>query len=116
MIIAGLVSVVVGAVVAIVLAATAGGGPYWSDGFQLIVYMVAAVMVASVLGLIFGVPRAREDSGAPTTERFLANSNLEQISDWLTKVLVGAGLVQLGALAGGLSAARGVSRCRTADP
>ena len=26
------------------------------------------------------------------------NTNLEQISDWLTKVLVGAGLTQLGAI------------------
>ena len=104
MLIAGLAAVVLGAVVSVALAASASGGPRWSDGLQLIVYMLGAIMVASVLGLIFGVPRAREDSGAPTTERYSANSNLEQISDWLTKVLVGAGLVQLGALTGGLSA------------
>lgn len=40
------------------------------------------------IGFIFGVPRTH--SGDTTT-----NTNLEQISDWLTKVLVGVGLTQL---------------------
>jgi hypothetical protein len=31
-------------------------------------------------------------------QRYAGNSNLEQISDWLTKILLGAELVQLGAL------------------
>ena len=44
---------------------------------------------------------------AAARERRLAiayrpNTNLEQISDWLTKLLVGAGLVQLGAIKTGL--------------
>jgi CheY-like chemotaxis protein len=56
------------------------------------------------------VPRAKVDqvqtvgdNGEGTEKRavrFEANSNLEQISDWLTKILVGAGLVQLAALPG----------------
>ena len=46
-----------------------------------------------------GLDAANSKSGSYTS-----NSNLEQISDWLTKVLVGAGLVQLAALPGGLRA------------
>jgi hypothetical protein len=40
------------------------------------------------IGFLFGVPRT--NSSDKTT-----NTNLEQISDWLTKVLVGVGLTQL---------------------
>ena len=40
------------------------------------------------VGFLFGVPRT-----AATDTR--SNTNLEQISDWLTKVLVGVGLTQL---------------------
>jgi hypothetical protein len=40
------------------------------------------------IGFLFGVPRTASDD--KTT-----NTNLEQISDWLTKVLVGVGLTQL---------------------
>ena len=40
------------------------------------------------IGFLFGVPRA---SATDKT----TNTNLEQISDWLTKVLVGVGLTQL---------------------
>jgi hypothetical protein len=32
----------------------------------------------------------------------LANSNLEQVSDWLTKIIVGVSLIQLGPIAGAL--------------
>jgi CheY-like chemotaxis protein len=60
--------------------------------------MVAAASVAAILGLIFGVPRARSEFSAQATERYSSNSNLEQISDWLTKLLVGAGLVELKSL------------------
>lgn len=36
-------------------------------------------------------------------QKFRPNNNLEQISDWLTKLLIGAGLVQLGAVGRGLN-------------
>ena len=68
---------------------------YWSDGVRWSLYMLATAVVAVILGLIFGVPRARTEFSAESTERYASNSNLEQISDWLTKLLVGAGLVEL---------------------
>lgn len=72
----------------------------WSDGFRWVVYMLAAASVSVIFGLIFGVPRARADFSAEASERYASNSNLEQISDWLTKLLVGAGLVELKSLPG----------------
>jgi hypothetical protein len=61
----------------------------------------AAFVVGALLGFLFGIPRALV--GADETEGRNAalrpNTNLEQVSDWLTKILIGAGLVQLGALA-----------------
>ncbi|HET8889374.1 MAG TPA: hypothetical protein VFQ41_10760 [Candidatus Angelobacter sp.] len=50
--------------------------------------------VGMATGFIFAIPRA---SG-----RYV-NSNLELISDWLTKILVGVGLTQLREIPGGLA-------------
>ena len=67
--------------------------------------------LGSLLGFIFAIPRALQaqrstdqaNQGAKTEPTGLSrpvleyqvNTNLEQISDWLTKILVGVGLVQL---------------------
>lgn len=52
----------------------------------------AAVMVGILVGFLFGIPRtSSEIAGQPGG----VNTNLEQISDWLTKILVGVGLTQL---------------------
>lgn len=96
-------AIAIGSALAIVLCLTdpAAG---WSDGARWVVYMLAAGSVAGVAGLIFGLPRSRPDFSPEDSERYLANSNLEQISDWLTKLLVGAGLVELKSLPGHLAA------------
>lgn len=58
-----------------------------------------AFSIGSLLGLLFGIPRIAQvqSEGANVSDsKFLAaNNNLIQISDWLTKILVGAGLTQL---------------------
>src|SRR5271166_176498 len=77
-----------------------GSGAPWSEGLRWFLYMIATAVIAVILGLVFGVPRARSEFIAGATERYAANSNLEQISDWLTKLLVGAGLVQLTSVPG----------------
>ncbi|MEQ1727133.1 MAG: hypothetical protein ABL982_02030 [Vicinamibacterales bacterium] len=63
------------------------------------------------MGFVFAIPRSRQQGTAPlpallvaaeappgtTPQRlsdYAANTNLEQISDWLTKILVGIGLVE----------------------
>jgi hypothetical protein len=70
----------------------------------------ASFTVGALFGFLFGIPRsvqphapkeAGQEMGEPVAEaaanaqRFAPNTNLEQISDWLTKILVGVGLVQL---------------------
>jgi hypothetical protein len=74
----------------------------------------AATIVGALVGFVFGIPRALQgtDGGAaaPVTgqgsgggaqgaksreQAYRANTSLEQISDWLTKILVGVGLTQL---------------------
>ncbi len=52
----------------------------------------AAWLAGTVLGFLFGVPRVRaaepvSDADIPQTS-VVPNTNLEQISDWLTKIIV----------------------------
>jgi hypothetical protein len=61
----------------------------------------AAAFTGALFGFIFGVPRVRSSDQPPDEKsspggstRIGANTNLEQISDWLTKILVGVGLTQ----------------------
>ncbi|NUT49611.1 MAG: hypothetical protein HOV94_20225 [Saccharothrix sp.] len=60
----------------------------------------AAMACGALIGFMFGIPRILEDRSqrgdVPTVLR--PNTNLEQISDWLTKILVGVGLVQFSAI------------------
>jgi hypothetical protein len=64
----------------------------------------ASALVGGLLGFLFGIPRTLQNE--PNTERsmtsYRANTNLEQISDWLTKILVGVGLTQLSIIPGKL--------------
>ncbi|GGV32440.1 hypothetical protein GCM10010495_56470 [Kitasatospora herbaricolor] len=63
----------------------------------------AAAVLGGALGFLFGVPRMRSGeqpgpAGGPVRDSYVPNTNLEQVSDWLTKVLLGVGLTQLGSL------------------
>jgi MFS family permease len=57
--------------------------------------------VGFVVGFLFGIPRVLQSEGNRKTAaegggyEQRVNTNLEQISDWLTKIIVGLGLVQL---------------------
>lgn len=72
----------------------------------------ACLGVGSLLGFVFAIPRSisgRDGSadgvGETRYSRLAVNTNMEQISDWLTKLLVGVGLVELKELPQGLGAA-----------
>jgi hypothetical protein len=71
-----------------------------------------ASSVGALIGFLFGIPRtlsvptdapagAEVPDGSSAAERrpspvqYRVNTNLEQISDWLTKILVGVGLAEL---------------------
>lgn len=83
----------------------------------------AFISIGGLLGFIFGIPRVVRfvppapgpESSSKTSSssgeaavrfqddrRLSTNTNLEDISDWLTKILVGAGLAQLAVLPGQL--------------
>jgi hypothetical protein len=77
---------------------------------------LAATAAGSVAGFLFGLPRYSPVLAVPVSEAespaqssltaaaqaraaagiYTPSNNLEQVSDWLTKLLLGAGLVQLG--------------------
>jgi hypothetical protein len=63
----------------------------------------AAIIGGGLVGFIFGIPRSASNAHREPGEGYRDNSNLEQISDWLTKILVGVGLVQLGHATNGIS-------------
>ena len=74
-------------------------GQFWPNGALVasvvgagIGVAVASLAVAGLLGLIFGVPRVHEPAASATQGHYLPNTNLEELSDWLAKVLVGVGL------------------------
>jgi hypothetical protein len=51
-----------------------------------------------LVGFIFGVPRwvpVKSTAAAATRKQYTPNTNIEKLSDWLTKILVGVGLVEL---------------------
>ena len=64
----------------------------------------ASTVTGSAVGFLFGVPRKGEngrDQAEESTDRpelYRPNTNLEQISDWLTKIIVGVGLTQIPAV------------------
>lgn len=60
---------------------------------------IAATMVGGFFGFLFALPRTLERPNA--TGLLATNSNLDQVSDWLTKAIVGVSLIQLGHIAGG---------------
>jgi len=64
----------------------------------------ASGVLGVVIGFLFGLPRtgAPEKGSEEGKAPYRANTNLKQISDWLTMILVGVGLVQLGTLRGSL--------------
>jgi hypothetical protein len=69
-------------------------------------FAVASLAAGAIFGFLFGVPRTRTSDGSTPTggqssSLIQANTNLEQISDWLTKIIVGVTLVQLGTIRSG---------------
>ena len=104
----------------VIIAATACIAIYaaslWSDKTLYVSALLFSLLLAStisggLLGFIFGIPRflRQGDTSARTStdgqgslqsksdnayRSFAGNTNLEEISDWLTKIIVGIGLVQ----------------------
>jgi hypothetical protein len=72
-------------------------------------YSGAALLVGCFIGFLFGIPRTLQQnidnqresqptSAHPYSVAYRPNTNLEQISDWLTKILVGVSLTQISSI------------------
>lgn len=80
----------------------------------------ASLLVGGLIGFLFGIPRKLQEQpdlkekekeaegreGTAQRSLYGGNTNLEQISDWLTKILVGVGLTQITAIGTAISDAR----------
>lgn len=59
----------------------------------------ASICVGCLFGFLFGLPRTSispgKDSSGGNPVSYTPSTNLEQISDWLTKILIGVGLVEI---------------------
>jgi hypothetical protein len=98
------ITAVVGGLIATIVYAVAGPGTNWTTLSAAVMIAVASLGSGGLLGILFGVPRTGVGTDRPQQVAGLAipsigaNTNLEQISDWLTKILVGVGLTQFAAI------------------
>jgi hypothetical protein len=80
----------------------AGGTPRATVfGFSLL-WSAAAWIFGGFLGFLFAIPQSatRTTANGGEARGYRSNSNLEEVSDWLTKIIVGIGLVELTNLTG----------------
>jgi hypothetical protein len=91
-------------VVTLIYALQLPSGVRWG-AFAVAVFIASSsFLLGGLVGFLFGIPRAVQGSTAPTgAAQYQANTNLEQVSDWLTKIIVGVGLVQIGRVIPGLT-------------
>lgn len=71
---------------------------YWKFFGLLLTIVLASLLVGIFLGFLFGIPRLNKQYN-PSTDyakmhKYKPNTNLEDISDWLTKIIVGVSLTQ----------------------
>jgi hypothetical protein len=102
------------ALLSLILGASLGGadvGEWLTIAFAAALVSMASACVGALVGFTFGIPRALQSPDSQGTQssdsqgtRYLPNTNFEQISDWLTKILVGISLVQIGKLPPALGA------------
>ena len=69
----------------------------WSLAALAIMTMCGAFVSGGLLGFLFALPRSPTKNPNSTTVR--PNTNLEDVSDWLTKIVVGITLVELSNIA-----------------
>src|SRR5579859_2701369 len=59
----------------------------WDVVGSALAFSAAAFLSGGLLGFLFGIPKAAT-SAAPADSEYMANTNLEQISNWLTTIVV----------------------------
>lgn len=85
---------------AIVVYSAAEGS--WSIFALATLIGACAFALGALLGFLFGIPQYFAGAAAPHADSSRAtyqpNTNLTQVSDWLTKIIIGVGLVEFGQL------------------
>ncbi|HET7508379.1 MAG TPA: hypothetical protein VFJ53_08485 [Solirubrobacterales bacterium] len=78
------------------------GEKSWSIFSLSALIAACAFALGALLGFLFGIPqyfaRAADAPAGPARATYQPNTNLTQVSDWLTKIIIGVGLVQFGQL------------------
>ncbi len=96
--------VVVVVIIAFAVGAVSIANARSEDPWILYLWALGCFAIGALFGFLFSVPRVISEVNVGTTtpvsstrfRRLLAtNTNLEQISDWITKIIVGVGLVEL---------------------
>lgn len=96
----------------------------------VLLWCMACIAVGATVGFLFGIPRAGKEAGKPgkpaaagdtappeRVEGGRPNTNLEEVSDWLTKIIVGLTLVHLGTVESRVMAiSRNAAASLRADP
>lgn len=100
----GLWIVVLAVIATLVAAARYGASPWLAATGAGLLSAGAPFAVGSLLGFLFGMPRTLTAAeSAASGRRLRVNTNIEEISDWLTKILVGLGLTELRQAPGALA-------------
>lgn len=72
---------------------------YWELLGLLLLLSLAAMLCGLLTGFLFGIPRLNRNYDSTekenSTTRYMPNTNLEDVSDWLTKIIIGVTLTQL---------------------
>lgn len=107
----------VGLLSVVIYSAHAGGQSHFAAFLSVGILLAgASAFCGGALGFLFGIPRTlqqdkpsantvdpSQESREPQID-YRVNTNLEQISDWLTKILVGVGLTQIASIRDGMTA------------
>jgi hypothetical protein len=88
---------ILGVLVILIYSIQSPSAARWGVFAVAIVVGSSAFLIGGLVGFLFGIPRTVQSS-SPSTGAidYQGNTNLEQVSDWLTKIIVGIGLVQIG--------------------
>lgn len=83
----------------LLLAARIGLPDYGTMLGVLLVIGLAAALLGGLIGFLFGVPKFNKNfdpnTGYAQQHQYNPNTNLEDISDWLSKIIIGVTLTQL---------------------
>lgn len=75
----------------------AAGWPSRDTG-AAVLWAMAGIAIGALIGFLFAVPRINPE--VKVRSRLIPNANVEAVSDWLTKILVGVGLVNFQSIGG----------------